>query len=144
MSDEFWSKLFAVYRKAKESGNTSPFELGIHRTDYLVERDELGGERPLMVEMNTIASSMGGHGVGVGEMHRAIGTCQPEGFLENGAVKSISSGIERAVREYAKFFGRSLDDLCFVTLREEGGSVNFSDQKRFITPFDPSIFKTAL
>ena len=136
--------MFDVYRKAKESGHSSPFELGIHRTDYLVERDERGGERPLMVEMNTIASSMGGHAVGVGEMHRAIGTCKPADFLENGVVKSISGGIERAVREYAKYFGRSLDDLCVVTLREEGGSVNFSDQKRFIVPFDSSIFYAPL
>ena len=27
-----------------------------------------------MVEFNTIASSMGGHAVGIGEMHKSIGT----------------------------------------------------------------------
>ena len=142
--------MFKVYQESKKSGFSSPFELGLHRSDYLVESDGAGGQIPLMVEINTIASSMGGHAVGIGKMHRSIGTCKNENFIKNNVIKSLSNGIVEAVRNYAKYYSKSLSDLCVITLREEGGSVNFSDQKRIeiqvqkMLNFEVELFRTTL
>lgn len=130
LTDEFWRKMYDVYVKSKKCGTPCPFELGLHRTDYLIERSKSDEQIPLMVEINTIASSMGGHAVGVGKMHRAIGTCPINAFTDNNVIQSLACGIADGVRNYAKYYSKSLSDLCVITLREEGGSVNFSDQRR--------------
>ena len=74
--------------------------------DYLVEREKNGAQRPLMVEMNTIASSMGGHAVGVGHMHMALSTefSEKREIPENNVVKSLANGIVRAVRAYSNLY----------------------------------------
>ena len=72
--DDFWGRLYRVFENSRES--KSPAWLGLHRCDYLIENNVAK-----MVEFNTIASSMGGHAVGISEMHRSLGTAgknQPE------------------------------------------------------------------
>ena len=56
-----------------------------------------------MVEMNTIASSMGGHAVGIGQMHQALSSGKSE-ILENNVVSSLAAGIVQAIEAYSEHY----------------------------------------
>lgn len=44
--------------------------LGLHRSDYMININKFGVEKPLQVEINTIASSFGCLSKKVGDFHR--------------------------------------------------------------------------
>ena len=73
---------------------------------------------------------MVGHAVGIGKMHRTIGTCRADQFKENEVFNSLANGIAEGVLKYADYYSKKLSELCVIVVREDGGSVNFSDQKR--------------
>ena len=72
---------------------------------------------------------MGGHAVGISEMHRSLGTAgknQPE----NRVVSSLGNGMKQAVDLFCQRFTLYRSEVCVIVLCEEGTSRNFSDQKR--------------
>ena len=121
--DEFWGRLFRVWEESRS--NQSPAWLGLHRSDYLIENDTAK-----MVEFNTIASSMGGHAVGISQMHRSIGTTAQLKTPVNNVISSLSFGMKKAVELFCSKFNLELNQVCVIVLCEEGTSRNFSDQKR--------------
>jgi len=121
--DDFWASLYRVWEDSRD--NRSPAWLGLHRSDYLIENDTAK-----MVEFNTIASSMGGHAVGISEMHRSIGTTEELRTPPNNVICSLAFGMKSAVNLFCSKFELLPKQVCVIVLCEEGTSRNFSDQKR--------------
>ena len=60
--DEFTRKLMDLYEELSVDAIQNSVQLGIHRSDYMLQDDEVDGSRQptlLQVELNTIASSFG-------------------------------------------------------------------------------------
>jgi len=84
-----------------------------------------------MVEFNTIASSMGGHAVGIGEMHKSIGTLPKYCCAkDNNVLTSLVHGMATTVDKFCESVGKKREEVCVVVLCEERNCRNFSDQKR--------------
>lgn len=123
-ADDFWGNLLRIYNMVMK--NPNPITLGLHRTDYLLEKD-MNSETPRMVEFNTIASSMGGHAENIAEVHRILGHSK---VLKNEVTPNLGRFLADAVLAYSSLHKSDLKDLIVLTLRESPGSANFSDQRK--------------
>ncbi|CAJ0950792.1 unnamed protein product, partial [Mesorhabditis belari] len=70
-TDDFTRKMVEIYEKVMDEGLVQPFTLAIQRSDYMAHKDSFGSELSLkQIEVNNIASSMGGHAERVTRLHR--------------------------------------------------------------------------
>ena len=70
-SDSFICELLEIYNSVSEEEMKTNYQLGIHRSDYMIHFDGQS-EIPLQVEMNTIASSFGCLSQKVGHFHKYL------------------------------------------------------------------------
>ena len=74
---------------------------------------------------------MGGHAVGIGEMHKSIGTLPKYCCAkENNVLTSLVHGMATTVDKFCESVGKKREQVCVVVLCEERNCRNFSDQKR--------------
>lgn len=59
-----------IYETLSDEVVKETVHLGLHRSDYMINIDKFGVEKPLQVEINTIASSFGCLSKKVGDFHR--------------------------------------------------------------------------
>lgn len=59
-----------IYETLSDEVVRETVHLGLHRSDYMINIDKFGVEKPLQVEINTIASSFGCLSKKVGDFHR--------------------------------------------------------------------------
>jgi glutathione synthase len=72
-SDNFVQRQLDIFNRLPAGAVKESVHLGLHRSDYMVNYDESSGtEKPLQVEMNTIASSFGCLSKKVGDLHRFL------------------------------------------------------------------------
>ena len=73
--DDFLAQLWKIHLSVKEEGYTHQFDLGMFRSDYMLDVPE-GSASPSLkqVEFNTISSSFGGLAAQVTEMHTELAT----------------------------------------------------------------------
>ena len=71
-SDKFVERLLEIYKSLPSGVIQESVHLGLLRSDYMINCDNLGFDKPLQVEMNTIASSFGCLSKKVGDFHRFI------------------------------------------------------------------------
>ena len=78
-SDDFVKRLLGLYQSLPESTVARGVNLGIHRSDYMLNDDPQSGALstsssfvPLQIEINTIASSFGCLSQRVGQLHRHV------------------------------------------------------------------------
>ena len=74
-SDEFTKRLIEVYQDVPDSTLENMVNLGILRSDYMLQQDYSAEgivNRPLQIEINTIASSFGCLSRKIGELHRYL------------------------------------------------------------------------
>lgn len=78
-SDDFVKRLLSLYQSLPESTVARGVNLGIHRSDYMLNDDPQSGALstsssfvPLQIEINTIASSFGCLSQRVGQLHRHV------------------------------------------------------------------------
>ncbi|CAJ0587050.1 unnamed protein product, partial [Mesorhabditis spiculigera] len=70
-TDEFTGKMVEIYKKVLDGGLAQTFTLAIQRSDYMAHKDTFSKELTLkQIEVNNIASSMGGHAERVTKLHR--------------------------------------------------------------------------
>lgn len=62
--------LVDIYETLSDGVVKETVHLGLHRSDYMINIDQFGVEKPLQVEINTIASSFGCLSKKVGDFHR--------------------------------------------------------------------------
>lgn len=71
VTDNFVWNLLNIYNNINNDDIKTQFQLGIHRSDYML--DHVGNHyKPLQVEMNTIASSFGCLSQKVGNLHKYL------------------------------------------------------------------------
>lgn len=69
--DDFTDRLLQLYETLPPDRlAVGQVQLGIHRSDYMINRKDDGSENPLQIEINTIASSFGCLSSKVGPFHR--------------------------------------------------------------------------
>jgi hypothetical protein len=69
--DSFTDRLLQLYESLPpERLNIGQIQIGIHRSDYMMNMMDDGSENPLQIEINTIASSFGCLSSKVGLLHR--------------------------------------------------------------------------
>jgi Eukaryotic glutathione synthase, ATP binding domain len=61
-----------IYETVSDEVVRETVHLGLHRSDYMINIDKFGVEKPLQVEINTIASSFGCLSKKVGDFHRFL------------------------------------------------------------------------
>ena len=73
-TDEFTNNLLQIYEEVDENVIKDSVQLGLHRSDYMLNADNNndGNEKPLQIEMNTIASSFGCLSEKVTTLHKYI------------------------------------------------------------------------
>lgn len=69
---EYWlfGIIVDIYEELSEEVVKETVHLGLHRSDYMININKFGVEKPLQVEINTIASSFGCLSKKVGDFHR--------------------------------------------------------------------------
>lgn len=71
-ADSFTANLLSIYKKVHDEGKRQTIELGLHRSDYMMHKQEDGPPIPLQVELNTISSAFGCLSSNVAQMHRFV------------------------------------------------------------------------
>lgn len=119
-SDGFTARLFNIYEKIRSEGIAQPIALGILRSEYMLDHDKpssVNGAQSgfpdskdlsiKQIEVNTIASSFGGLGSLMGELHRYVFQqlkreldTVPEKIPNNGAIRGIAEGLAEAWKLY--------------------------------------------
>eukprot|EP01138_Halocafeteria_seosinensis_P006022 gb/GECG01006155.1/.p1 GENE.gb/GECG01006155.1/~~gb/GECG01006155.1/.p1 ORF type:complete len:353 (+),score=29.73 gb/GECG01006155.1/:1-1059(+) len=135
--DEFTKNLLSIAKRVSREGVTQPINLGIHRSDYMLHYNAgTAEERPLQVELNTIAASFGCLMTKLCQWHRhvrerfsrdfnEIRTHFEKGTLEeNNVVKEIAGGFTAARKAYGS--GSSETAILFVVQTTER---NLMDQR---------------
>lgn len=144
--DSFTRKLVEVCQEVQKAGLRQSTYLGIHRSDYMLhEPDEQTAPRFLQVELNTIASSMGGHAANAAGLHAFVlgryvgGSSSTSRALQEhfgiGSAKeldqhlpnnSVLRQIPAALAQAHRVHGGSDAVVMFVVQGEER---NFADQR---------------
>lgn len=70
-TDDFTNRLLQIYEEVDDSVIKECVQLGLHRSDYMLNSNG-DNEKPLQIEMNTIASSFGCLSNKVSSMHKYI------------------------------------------------------------------------
>ena len=74
-TDAFTNKLLQIYEEIDENLIKESIQLGLHRSDYMLNIDDINdnnNEKPLQIEINTIASSFGCLSEKVTTLHKYI------------------------------------------------------------------------
>jgi glutathione synthase len=91
-ADTFVARLLDIYGQLPDEIIKEQVQVGLHRSDYMINVDENGKESPLQVEMNTIASSFGCLSKKVGDLHKFLLTRNSDSIIYQNLLKDISEG----------------------------------------------------
>ena len=157
--DPYTAKILELYKKvyvnddASESPARIADRLGIHRSDYMLHRDdddESGNNEYQLkqVELNTIASSFAGLSCKIAKLHRYLtkryetetkeflesnvgkvstSTEPPQGVPSNPALEELPLGFKVAYDRYVQRFGSTTKPVILFVVQE--GETNTVDQR---------------
>jgi hypothetical protein len=91
-ADTFVARLLDIYGQLPDEIIKEQVQIGLHRSDYMINLDENGKELPLQIEMNTIASSFGCLSKKVGDLHKFLLTRNSESSIFQNLLKDVSEG----------------------------------------------------
>lgn len=128
----FTGKLWESYKKAKEIGIKQNVSLGVFRSDYMLDHDQIK-----QVEFNTVSVSFGGLSTKVGDLHKYL---NDSGYYTSSASKfytdetipvsessvKLADGLADGVKHYNKSQGTK-DTVVLVIVQE--GERNVFDQR---------------
>ncbi|ONH67729.1 Glutathione synthetase [Cyberlindnera fabianii] len=128
----FTGKLWESYKKAKKEGIKQPITLGVFRSDYMLDNDEIK-----QVEFNTVSVSFGGLSTKVGELHKYLNNA---GYYTGGAAQyydnakipvsesldKLAAGLADGVLYYNKTTGSKNTIVLEIT---QEGERNVFDQR---------------
>lgn len=124
-ADSFTARIMDIYDKVLAEGITQDIQLGLHRSDYMLD---MATGALLQVEMNTISSSFAGLGAVTSKLHRyLIGRfgqqlgLSIENVPDNSAADDFAEGLGKAWLEYG-------DPNAAVLMIVHGNETNMYDQ----------------
>uniref|UniRef100_A0A8C4SN23 Glutathione synthetase n=1 Tax=Erpetoichthys calabaricus TaxID=27687 RepID=A0A8C4SN23_ERPCA len=123
--DNFTARLFKIYRHVLQEGASSPINLGLNRSDYMLHCGENGITSLKQIEINTIAASFGGLASQLPAVHRHIlkvAGIHDVHVMENTTVAVLAHGIEKAWSIYGS-------DRAVVMFLVEETQMNIFDQR---------------
>ena len=93
---DFTGKLWESYLKAKATGLSQPLTLGLFRSDYIVNKDDIGyqGSAAIkQIEFNTVSISFGALSTKVSELHTYLSSSGTYGSSADHITTSVSGSL---------------------------------------------------
>eukprot|EP01087_Luapelamoeba_hula_P017584 TRINITY_DN5555_c0_g1_i1.p1 TRINITY_DN5555_c0_g1~~TRINITY_DN5555_c0_g1_i1.p1 ORF type:complete len:512 (+),score=78.68 TRINITY_DN5555_c0_g1_i1:36-1571(+) len=132
-ADSFTGQLLKLYKQVYNEGWRQKYELGLHRSDYMLHVEE--GKTPLLqqVEINTISAAFSALSTTVSEMHRfvisklqgegtPIGVIEPHALPQNRAGYKFVDALASAHKAYD-------NKKAVIMMIVQGGERNAFDQR---------------
>ncbi len=91
-ADEFTNELLKIATYVYDEGVHQPLALGLHRSDYMLHKQEDGSLQPLQIELNTVAAGFGSLAGKVSSMHEALFKLAPSSDAAVGLLPSFKDG----------------------------------------------------
>ncbi|XP_072168975.1 glutathione synthetase-like [Diadema setosum] len=140
--DDFTGRLFQIYKQVYEENCTKDVELGLFRTDYLLDtaRGGPGNMELSMVEINTMAASLGGMATNMQLLHRfTLGlygkqydaSCLPG----NESLQGFAQGMVKAVQLY----GQPEAVIVFIVQADENNIIDQRQLEYAVRECDPRV-----
>lgn len=125
--DEFTAKQWEIVEQVKKSGLTKSLQIGMLRSDYMLDTAKSESLSLSQVEVNTIASSFAGLSSRLAPVHRfIIGQLNPDADIAKLPLNNASSDLTEALYCAWKAYGNPKAVVVFFI---EEGEINAFDQR---------------